>query len=98
MKTINPMNKYIEEWKKSGQSISSFCKAKSISKHKFDYWRIRKYQRQGNSLPVPGHTKSSSTLNFLPVKVKEEKKFLLEIKIEASGNILLRIGESDDIS
>lgn len=55
----------IEAWKRSGQTVNAFCRARGLTRSNFDRWRRVLAIRPGQSPPAPSPA-------FVPVRVVAE--------------------------
>src|SRR5262249_49585624 len=55
----------IEAWKRSGQTVNAFCRARGLTRSNFDRWRRVLAARPGQSPPAPSPA-------FVPVRVAAE--------------------------
>jgi transposase-like protein len=55
----------IEAWKRSGQTVNAFCRARGLTRSHFDRWRRVLAAQPGQSPPAPSPA-------FVPVRVVAE--------------------------
>ena len=74
----------IEQWRKSGKSVQSFCRENNFSHHTFRYWLKR------TTKPV-----HDTPAGFIPVKIKSQEKI---IELRYPNQVVIRLSSDTDIS
>jgi predicted acetyltransferase len=84
------MLQFIEEWKQSGESQTTFCKNKKLSFHIFYYW-LRRYKDQSR----PATTRKA----FIPVTIPvNEMTSSNEIEIYYPNGVRIVLPKNSDLS
>ena len=77
----------IEAWKRSGQTVNAFCRARQITRSNFDRWRRILTAESGAPAPTP-------TSAFVPVRVVAEP--MAEVVLRSGVLVRLPLGAAAD--
>lgn len=77
----------IDDWKRSGQTVNAFCRARQLTRSNFDRWRRILATRPGESAPTPPPA-------FVPVRVVAEP--MAEVVLRSGVVVRVPLGAAAD--
>lgn len=77
----------IDAWKRSGQTVNAFCRARQITRSNFDRWRRILATRLGESAPTPPPA-------FVPVRFVAEP--MAEVVLRSGVVVRVPLGAAAD--
>ncbi len=66
---------HVENWYKSGQSMSFYSKAHNLNYNNFKQWCYKWRQSNGKSIKI----KNGSTNNFIPIEIQSTKPEVIPV-------------------
>ncbi|QJX01068.1 IS66 family insertion sequence element accessory protein TnpA [Frigoriglobus tundricola] len=75
----------VDAWKRTGQTVNAFCRARQITRSNFDRWRRILAAKPSVSVPLPA---------FVPVRVVAEP--MAEIVLRSGTVVRLPLGAAPD--
>ena len=78
----------VEAWKRSGQTINAFCRARQITRSNFDRWRRILAAETSESSPTPPSA-------FVPLRVVAEP--MAEVVLRSGVVVRVPLGAAPDV-